>query len=243
MLSEEDSRMIQRQIQMPSRVRDEYKKIEETANASDPDRIRKLYELQYQKDCYERMESLVSLWGTNGNTCSFSVPEQAAYAKFVITLPAEEWNPKKETDAVWEYSGWIPVHLSERYQMSFEVIQRGKFIRGLEMKFCYYDENHKFLENYSSYYNKKSWVDVRRYNLQFQCDAICYWITKERRYAEKAKLEMLHFMDDFCQGAEYWMMYDERPEGCDSYGGVQAGRDMAVIAVSYSLIRDSLGAK
>lgn len=47
---------------------------------------------------------------------------------------------------------------------------------------------------------------------------------------------MLAFLNDFCQGAEYWMVYNARPEGCDAYGAVQAGRIMCSVASAYSLI-------
>ena len=50
---------------------------------------------------------------------------------------------------------------------------------------------------------------------------------------------MLHFLDDFCQGAHHWLRYNERPEGSDAYGGVQGGRILFTIAVAYSMIRDS----
>ena len=50
---------------------------------------------------------------------------------------------------------------------------------------------------------------------------------------------MLHFLDDFCQGAQHWLRYNERPEGSDAYGGVQGGRILFTIAVAYSMICDS----
>lgn len=80
---------------------------------------------------------------------------------------------------------------------------------------------------------------MKKYNLYTQCDAICYWYTKDTSYAEKSKIEMLHFLDDFCQGAHHWLRYNERPEGSDAYGGVQGGRILFTIAVAYSMIRDS----
>ncbi|WP_246552928.1 heparinase II/III domain-containing protein [Paenibacillus tritici] len=62
-------------------------------------------------------------------------------------------------------------------------------------------------------------------------------MTGEWEYAKKTKLAILYILNDFCQGAEHWMMTNLRPEGSDSYGAVQGGRLLCAVAVSYSLIR------
>lgn len=72
--------------------------------------------------------------------------------------------------------------------------------------------------------------------LDMQCSAIVYAVEKDDYHAQKAKYELLTFLNDFCQGAEYWMIYNERPEGCDAYGAVQAGRIMCSAASTYSLL-------
>ena len=72
-----------------------------------------------------------------------------------------------------------------------------------------------------------------------QCDAIQYAFTKEIDYARKVKLAILYILNDFCQGAEHWLVTNLRPEGNDSYGAVQGGRLLSAIAVSYSFIREA----
>ena len=109
----------------------------------------------------------------------------------------------------------------------------------MQIELTFFDKEGNKLGTREENFNRKSWLYVKKYNLYTQCDAICYWYTKDTSYAEKSKIEMLHFLDDFCQGAHHWLRYNERPEGSDAYGGVQGGRILFTIAVAYSMIRDS----
>lgn len=72
--------------------------------------------------------------------------------------------------------------------------------------------------------------------LSCQADAIVAFVENSREAAEKAKREILLELDEFCQGAEHWMVENCRPYGADAYGAVQAGRIMCSVAAAYTLI-------
>ena len=74
--------------------------------------------------------------------------------------------------------------------------------------------------------------------LSCQADAIVAFVEHSQTYAEKAKREIFLELDEFCQGAEHWMVNNCRPYGADAYGAVQAGRIMCSVAAAYSLICD-----
>ncbi|NMM94117.1 heparinase II/III domain-containing protein [Bifidobacterium oedipodis] len=75
--------------------------------------------------------------------------------------------------------------------------------------------------------------------LSCQADAIVAFVEHNQAYAEKAKREIFLELDEFCQGAEHWMVNNCRPYGADAYGAVQAGRIMCSVAAAYSLICDN----
>ena len=141
------------------------------------------------------------------------------------------------------YSIWISKEIKvcsgESYTLEFEALQEGKFKKGVRITLVFSDEYNKNVNEYEYFYNKKSWIPIENYNLTMQCDAVVYMVTGDTIYANKAKIEMLHMLDDFCQGAYYWMVYNERPEGLDCYGAVQAGRNLCSLAVTYALIEDA----
>lgn len=148
-------------------------------------------------------------------------------------------NPTAKDEGAWEHEARIPVRTDAMYTVSFDAKQDGKFKTGLELTLTFFNREGKETGTYRYVFNRKSWFDVKKYNLYAQCDAICYWYTGNRDYAEKAKIEMLHFMDDFLQGAEHWLIDNSRPEGSDAYGGVQGGRNLFALAFVWPLIRDS----
>ena len=148
-------------------------------------------------------------------------------------------NPTSDHEAVWIYDKEILLRDDAIYTVMFDAKQDGKLKAGMKISLTFFDKDGKKLGIREENFNRKAWLDVKKYNLYTQCDAICYWYTKDTAYAEKSKIEMLHFLDDFCQGAHYWLRYNERPEGSDAYGGVQGGRILFTIAVAYSMIRDS----
>ena len=148
-------------------------------------------------------------------------------------------NKTSDNEAVWIYDKAIAMCDDAIYTVMFDAKQDGKLKKGMQIELTFFDKDGKKLGTREENFNRKAWLDVKKYNLYTQCDAICYWYTKNTAYAEKSKIEMLHFLDDFCQGAHHWLRYNERPEGSDAYGGVQGGRILFTIAVAYSMIRDS----
>lgn len=148
-------------------------------------------------------------------------------------------NKTSDHEAVWIYDKEIFLRDDAIYTVMFDAKQDGKLKKGMQIELTFFDKDGKKLGTREEDFNRKAWLYVKKYNLYTQCDAICYWYTKDTAYAEKSKIEMLHFLDDFCQGAHYWLRYNERPEGSDAYGGVQGGRILFTIAVAYSMIRDS----
>ena len=148
-------------------------------------------------------------------------------------------NETSDHEAVWTYDKAISLRDDAIYTVMFDAKQDGKLKAGMQIELTFFDKDGKKLGTRKENFNRKAWLEVKKYNLYTQCDAICYWYTKDTTYAEKSKIEMLHFLDDFCQGAHHWLRYNERPEGSDAYGGVQGGRILFTIAVAYSMIRDS----
>ncbi len=148
-------------------------------------------------------------------------------------------NKLPDLEAVWIYEKTIALRDDAIYTVMFDAKQDGKLKKGMQIELTFFDKDGNKLGTREENFNRKAWLDVKKYNLYTQCDAICYWYTKDTAYAEKSKIEMLHFLDDFCQGAHHWLRYNERPEGSDAYGGVQGGRILFTIAVAYSMIRDS----
>lgn len=148
-------------------------------------------------------------------------------------------NPSKSHEDSWTYPK--PIYLNENalYTVMFDAKQDGKFKKGMQICLTFFDKDGNKLGTHEEIFNRKAWLDVKKYDLYTQCDAICYWYTSDKVYAEKSKIEMLHFLDDFCQGAHHWIRYNERPEGSDAYGGVQGGRILFTIAVAYSMIKNS----
>ena len=148
-------------------------------------------------------------------------------------------NKTSDHEAVCIYDKEIFLRDDAIYTVMFDAKQDGKLKKGMQIELTFFDKDGKKLGTREEDFNRKAWLYVKKYNLYTQCDAICYWYTKDTAYAEKSKIEMLHFLDDFCQGAHHWLRYNERPEGSDAYGGVQGGRILFTIAVAYSMIRDS----
>lgn len=148
-------------------------------------------------------------------------------------------NKTSDHEAVWIYDKAIAMRDDAIYTVMFDAKQDGKLKKGMQIELTFFDKEGNKLGTHEENFNRKAWLDVKKYNMYTQCDAICYWYTKDTAYAEKSKIEMLHFLDDFCQGAHHWLRYNERPEGSDAYGGVQGGRSLFTIAVAYSMIRDS----
>ena len=133
----------------------------------------------------------------------------------------------------------LPLKENSGYTLFFRAKQDGKFKEGFRAALEFMDEDGNVTGRFEHVYNRKSVIPMGRKSLSMQCNAIVYALEGDEEYAWKAKYDMLAFLNDFCQGAEYWMVCNARPEGCDAYGAVQAGRIMCSAASTYSLISRS----
>lgn len=134
-----------------------------------------------------------------------------------------------------------PVSLqSGSYTLRFKAKIDGVLKQGLKIEAVFYDAAHRTTGTYETTFNEKSWpADAMRYNLTMQCCALRYAVTGDLQYAQKTKIAILHFLDNFCQGVEFWQVYNARPGGSDAYGAVQGGRNLCALAVSYAAIREA----
>jgi len=145
-------------------------------------------------------------------------------------------NPTNEDEIALNYDKHIRLEAGEKYTLQFDTKIDGKLKSGLLVKIDYFSEQHQPIGQFSYSFNRKSSIAGGQFQLPMQCDAIQYWLSGDETYAHKVKYALLYIFNDFCQGAEHWLVTNLRPEGSDSYGAVQAGRLLSVAAVSYSLI-------
>lgn len=148
-------------------------------------------------------------------------------------------NPTPDDEGAWVYSKEFPVEPGTGCTLTFAAKIDGKLKKGLKVLITYRDEAGRPIGAFEYFFNRKSSLPGGRFQLAMQCDAIQYALTRKREYAEKVKLAILYILHDFSQGVEHWLATNLRPEGSDSYGAVQGGRLLCVIAVSYSLIRSA----
>lgn len=144
-------------------------------------------------------------------------------------------NPKKGAEAAVVCSEVLPVEENRGYTLFFQAKQDGKMKEGLDTVLEFLDEEGKVMDRFVYRFNRKSVISTGCRSFWMQCNAIVYLVTGEITYAQKAKYDMMTFLNDFCQGAEYWLVYNDRPEGSDAYGAVQAGRIMCTTASAYSM--------
>ncbi|MGN1368757.1 MAG: heparinase II/III family protein [Aristaeellaceae bacterium] len=124
--------------------------------------------------------------------------------------------------------------------LHFMVDQREKLREDIRVLLSFADRQGAQVGQHVFSYNRKAWYPAIFFNLDMQCNAICYAVTGEEAYARKAIRLMLLFLDDFAQGALYWLMHNRRPEDRDNYGAVQAGRNLAATAMTYALVRQRM---
>lgn len=126
------------------------------------------------------------------------------------------------------------------WTLRFRAKVDGILRRGLRIELGFLDEQGRELGRHTASFAEKSWpTGVMNYNLTMQCCALRYAETGRMEYARKTKVAILHFLDNFCQGAEHWMVYNSRPGGSDAYGAVQGGRNLCAIAFSYAAVRQA----
>ncbi|WP_145325373.1 heparinase II/III domain-containing protein [Paenibacillus xylanexedens] len=148
-------------------------------------------------------------------------------------------NPTANDEGAWRYDQLFDVEGGMRCTLTFGAKLDGKLKKGLKVLISYMNEQGEPVGEFVYAFNRKSSLTGGRFPLPMQCDAIRYVMTGDTSYAEKTKRAMLYTLHDFCQGAEHWLVTNLRPEGSDSYGAVQGGRLLSVIAVTYSLIRSA----
>ncbi|MGN0243154.1 MAG: heparinase II/III family protein [Lachnospiraceae bacterium] len=148
-------------------------------------------------------------------------------------------NPTSYDECVIEYEDLLPIIEEEAYSVAFRAKLDGKLKEGLRVELQYYDAKGNVLDIHTSMFNRKSAIANGGFMITGQSDAIMYAMTGDKMYAEKTKYQILYAMHDFSQGAENWMVYNLRPEGCDAFGAVQGGRILANIGVMYSMIKDA----
>lgn len=148
-------------------------------------------------------------------------------------------NPTSEDEGAWVYDGTFAVTEGTKCTLTFSAKLDGKLKKGIRATISFMDGQGQYVGEFVYSFNRKSSLPGGRLQLAMQCDAIRYGITGDKLYATKAKLAMLYILNDFCQGAEHWLVTNLRPEGNDGYGAVQGGRLLSVLAVSYSLIRQA----
>ncbi|WP_438351513.1 heparinase II/III domain-containing protein [Paenibacillus sp. FA6] len=148
-------------------------------------------------------------------------------------------NPTHQDEGSWTYDQEFTVESGMGYTLSFDAKIDGKFKRGLKVVISYINEDGQSAGEYVYRFNRKSSLVNSAFSLKMQCDAIQYAFTGDIAYAQKAKKEILYNLHDFCQGAEYWLVANERPDGSDSFGAVQGGRLLSSTAVTYSMIKEA----
>ena len=177
-----------------------------------------------------------------GSICVWNIGLKSSEGEnihFVMDEAVTLCNLSSDYEDSWTYPKQFHLNENALYTVMFDAKQDGKLKKGMQICLNFFDKDGNTLGTHEESFNRKAWLDVKKYNLYTQCDAICYWYTNDKTYAEKSKIEMLHFLDDFCQGAHHWLTFNERPEGSDAYGGVQGGRILFTIAVAYSMIKNS----
>lgn len=148
-------------------------------------------------------------------------------------------NPTDRDAGGWEYDAFIPIEADTECTVMFLAKIDGKFKKGIKIEIEFLDAVKNHVGEFTYYYNRKSVVREKAVALTMQADAIMYYLTGNREYAQKAKNEFLYVLSDFCQGMETWFAYDKRPDGCDAYGAVQGGRVMCSLMSAYTLIKEA----
>lgn len=170
-------------------------------------------------------------------TANPSSQVNAQYKEGVAKHSLSICNPTGGDEGAWTCTQAVPVTGGGAYTLTFQAKLDGKLKTGVKAILTFLDEAGQTVGSFEYAFNRKSSIPGGRFLLPMQCDAIQYAMTGEQGYARKVKDQLLFMFNDFCQGAEHWLVTNLRPEGNDSYGAVQGGRLLCAAAVSYSLIR------
>lgn len=264
LFSEEEWESIRERIGQPGPAGAQYDKIKAIANRTGTDEMERLWKITEDGALLPDGEELYS---DTAKGITFRTPSGVSEARLRFVFPdgcgqdwkvrgirvagasGREWKAEEELflrsdgkERVRQLQKSFPVEPESMYTLHFQVNQRRKLSHGIKIEVCYEEENGKQGWYPVREYNRKAWYPAIFLNLDMQCSAVCHAVTGEREYARRAFLQMLLFLDDFCQGALYWMRHNSRPEGRDNYGAVQAGRNLSAVAMTWAMIRDAEGA-
>ncbi|WP_235941535.1 heparinase II/III domain-containing protein [Paenibacillus puerhi] len=146
-------------------------------------------------------------------------------------------NPTCHDEGAWTYTEDLSVEAGGRYTLTFAAKLDGKLRKGLQAELVFKNAVGMEVDRFIYSFNRKSSLPNFCFLLTMQCDSIQYAFTGDITYAQKAKHQLLYTLNDFCQGAEHWLVTNLRPQGSDSYGAVQGGRMLCSAATTYSLIK------
>ena len=263
LFSKEEWEQIKGRVQTDPLCRSRYEKIRSVADRTEPERLTALWNLTMNGAQLPEAEELYS---DTAKGITFPIPKGAKKAILRFELPKEaaqlqefwirnvriagadreELNVEGGKPIIlgkermcWEWKTPFLVEPGALYTIHFQVNQRRKLKKGILLEICFEDGEGISVGSFCREYNRKAWYSCGAFHLDMQCNAICYGVTGEQSYAQKAMYQLLLFLDEFCQGALYWMRYNARPEGRDSYGAVQAGRNLCAVAMTYALIKDA----
>lgn len=263
LFSKEEWERIKERIKTDPLCRRQYEKIRAVAERMSKERLAELWDRTMNG---ARLPEEEELYSDTAKGISFLVPEGAKKAVLRFTLPEEaaglqefrirnvriagadqeELKVDQEEPVVLgkealcrEWKTPFGVAPGAVYTIHFQVNQRTKLKKGILLEICFEDGEGNSAGSFCREYNRKAWYHNGALNLDMQCNAICYAVTGGHDYARKAMYQLLLFLDEFCQGALYWMRYNARPEGRDSYGAVQAGRNLCAVAMTYAFIKNA----
>lgn len=150
-------------------------------------------------------------------------------------------NPDPDSEAGVETIDPIAVPANAGSTVTYRAKIDGHLVKGFTITVTFYDAQGDECGSVSHDFDRVSALaEGPGAALSCQADAIVAYVESDPEvsavYAEKAKEEILYELDNFCQGAEHWMVENCRPYGSDAYGAVQAGRIMCSVAAAYTLI-------
>lgn len=238
-----------------------FARIKELADRTSAEEIQRIAQATWRDNA--QLPACDDLFSDTAKGLNFAVPKDAAALRIRFDFPdGRGWRIRKlrvsgadsgdqqgemelktapGMDAV-SSAVTFSVQGSNMYTLHFMVDQREKLAEDIRVLLCFDDLHGAEIGRQALTYNRKAWYPAFSFNLDMQCNAICYAMTGEVSYARKAITLMLLFLDDFAQGVLHWLVFNSRPEGRDNYGAVQAGRNLAATAMTYAMVRQHMTA-
>ena len=247
---------IRRNYQTDKQLRAAYEKIHQISDRISDEQLETIWHATW-KD-HARLPADAELFSDTSKGFTFSAPQSAAKMHVRFVFPDDRgWKVRKlrigSADAQDQYGEeeliaspgsctlasdvCFEVVGGSLYTLHFTVNQTEKLEKDIRAEVTFEDQSGAPAGTETFPYNRKAWYPSGGFNLDMQSCALRYALTGDTHYARKAIRQMLLFMDDFSQGVLHWLVYGSRPEGRDSYGAVQAGRNLAALAMTYVLVR------